>query len=255
MWAHINHLWRWCGTAFSFFVFGLGGLLIPLVAVPILYCLPGSSERRQQRGQCLIHYVFRFYIGLMKCIGVLSYEVEGVEKLRSAKLIVANHPSLIDVIFLIALTPNANCVVKGKLAANPFTRGPIKTAGYIINRESEKVIQAADSAFSRGDALIVFPEGTRSIPGEKLQFKRGAANIAIRAGVDLTPVLIRCNPTTLTKADRWYQVPKSKVHMHLRVNDPVAVEPYLRENSPSIAARKLTADLVNYFEKELVNYE
>ena len=251
----LNHLWRWCGTALSFFLFGLGGILLPLFAVPVLYCLPGSERQRQRRGQRLIHRAFRFYVGLMKFLGVLSYEIEGAEKLRGAQLVIANHPSLIDVIFLVALIPNANCVVKGKLVSNPFTRGPIRTAGYIINQDSEKVIQEASRAFARGDALIIFPEGTRSVPGESLRFKRGAANVAIRAAVDLTPVLISCKPTTLTKADRWYQVPKLKVRIRICVRDSVAVAPYLQEKNPSVAARKLTSDLVSYFEKELVSYE
>lgn len=255
MLAHINHAWRWCGTVFSFLVFGVGGLLLPIIAMPILYVLPGSTELREQRGQRVIHHAFRFYIGLMKFLGVLSYEVEGIEKLSNARLILANHPSLIDVIFLISLMPNASCVVKGKLIRNPFTRGPVKTAGYIINEESDKVIAAAGEAFSKRRALIIFPEGTRTTPGKPLVLKRGAANIAIRTAADITPVLISCRPTTLTKENRWYQVPASKVHMRLRVDDLISVAPYLRDNTPSVAARQLTADLADYFDKELRLYE
>lgn len=255
MLAHINHLWRWCGTGFSFLVFGVGGMLLPVVMLPVLYCMPGNSELRERRGQRVIHHAFRFYIGMMKFLGVLSYEVENLDKLRNARLILANHPSLIDVIFLIALVPNANCVVKGKLIRNPFTRGPIKTAGYIINEENDKVIAAAGEAFAKGHALIIFPEGTRTTPDAGIALKRGAANVAIRNATDVTPVLISCRPTTLTKQDRWYQVPASKVHIRICVNDIIAVEPYLHETAPSIAARKLTADLADYFNKELRVYE
>ena len=255
MQARINHAWRWCGTAFSFLVFGMGGILLPLIVMPVLYVLPGSAELREQRGQRVIHHAFRFYIGLMKFLGVLSYEVDGLEKLSNARLILANHPSLIDVIFLIALVPNASCVVKGKLTRNPFTRGPVKTAGYIINEESDKVIAAAGDAFAKGRALIIFPEGTRTTPGEPIQLKRGAANVAIRATADITPVLISCRPTTLTKEDRWYQVPSSKVHMRIQVNDAIPVASYLQDSTPSVAARQLTADLAGYFDKELRVYE
>lgn len=253
--ARINHLWRWCGTAFSFLVFGIGGILLPIIVVPVLYAVPGSVEQREARAQRVIHHAFRFYIGMMKFLGVLSYELENVEKLRDARLILANHPTLIDVIFLIALVPNANCVVKGKLIRNPFTRGPIKTAGYIVNEDNEKVISAAGEAFAKGHALIVFPEGTRTTPGADLKLKRGAANVAIRTAADITPVLISCTPSTLTKQDRWYQVPASRVHIRIRVNDTLPVAPYLHDITPSLAARKLTADLADYFGKELKVYE
>lgn len=203
----------------------------------------------------MIHHAFRFYIGMMKFLGVLSYEVEYPDRLRHARLILANHPSLIDVIFLIALVPNANCVVKGKLSRNPFTRGPIKAAGYIINEENEKVVAAAGEAFAKGHALIIFPEGTRTTPEALMSLKRGAANVAVRNAADITPVLITCHPSTLTKQDRWYQTPTSKVHIRICVNETLSVEPYLQEMAPSVAARRLTADLAEYFDKELKVYE
>lgn len=253
--VQLNHAWRWLGTAFSFFVFGVGGILLPVIVVPVLYCFPGDQRQREQRGQSVIHHSFRFYIGLMKFLGVLSYEIEGKEKLGNAKLILANHPSLIDVIFLIAMVPNANCVVKGKLIRNPFTRGPIKTAGYIINDEAADVINAAAQAFEKGDTLIIFPEGTRTVPNKPVTLKRGAANVAVRTDADITPVLIECSPTTLTKNDRWYRVPGRRVHFKIRVNSPIAVDAYIDNLSPSKGARKLTGDLTEYFNKELAVYE
>lgn len=252
----INQSWRWCGTAFSFFIFGLGGVLIPVFVVPVLYIIPGGKARREQRAQKVIHYAFRYYIEMMRGLGVLSYQVTHIEKLQGAKLILANHPSLIDVIFLIALVPNANCVVKNKLTRNFFTRGPIKAAGYITNSDPEEVIEAAKDAFAKGHALILFPEGTRSTPLQPLQLKRGAANVAIRAQADITPVLISCNPTTLTKSDRWYQVPTQKVHFHIQVQDLIKVDPYLKKSTiPSKQARLLTGNLETYFNQECVQHE
>lgn len=248
--AKINHAWRWLGTAFSFLIFGLGGVLIPIFLIPILYLLPGGALRREQRAKKLIHRAFRLYIGMMKFLGVLTYQISGLEKLKGAKLILANHPSLIDVVFLIAMVPNANCVVKGKLTRNPFTRGPVKAAGYIINEEAADVIAAAAEAFDKGHALIIFPEGTRTAPARPARLKRGAANVAVRTAADITPVLIECNPTTLTKSDHWYQVPKRRVHFRIQVKDRIDISPYLDNLSPSKGARMLTKDLSHYFNKE-----
>jgi len=119
----INHAWRWFGTAFSFFMFGVGGVILLLVVMPLLNLLTGNGERREKWAQNLIHIIFRMFIGLMKGLGVLSYRISGLENLQGAKLVLANHPSLIDVVFLIAMMPNANCIVKGRLTRNLFTRG------------------------------------------------------------------------------------------------------------------------------------
>jgi len=250
--THLFHAWRWIGTAFSFFIFGLGGILLPVFVVPVLYILPGDRLTRENRAQKVIHHSFRFYIGMMKFLGVLNYEVIGMEKLKDAKLILANHPSLIDVIFLISMVPNANCVVKGKLARSIFTKGPISAAGYIINDDHAlDVIDAAREAFEKGHALIVFPEGTRTTPGQVPALKRGAANVAIRTEADITPVVIECNPTTLTKSDRWYQVPSKQVRFRIEIKDAIDVGQYVHNSCPSKSARKLTRDLSNYFNKEL----
>lgn len=251
-WSKLNHGWRWIATAFSFLIFGIGGILISIFVMPALYLFSGDQSIREQRGQKVIHYSFRIFIWIMKSLGVLTYQIRGVEKLQGAKLIIANHPSLIDIIFLIAMVPNASCVVKGKLFRNPFTWGPLKTAGYIVNTgKAEEVIEAAAKVFKKGHVLFIFPEGTRTEPGEPFKFKRGAANVAIRTGADITPVLIECKPTTLTKSDRWYHVPDKRVQMKLQVNDKLDISRYLKNTSPSKAARMLTSDLTNYFSKEI----
>lgn len=225
--------------------------MLPILVVPVLYCLPGDSLTREQRMQLSIHYLFRGFIGMMRFLGVLTYHIEGLEKLKHGRLILANHPSLLDVVFLISLVPNANCVVNGHLTRNFFTRGPIKAAGYIINEEAGDVIVAAAKAFENGRALIVFPEGTRTTPGEAMRLKRGAANIAVRTGSDITPVLIYCSPTTLTKNDRWYQAASERIHFRILVQDDISIDPYRNNLSPSKGARILTRYLGSYFIREI----
>jgi 1-acyl-sn-glycerol-3-phosphate acyltransferase len=247
----IEHTWRWLVTAFSYLLFGLGGLLVTLFVVPLNYCLPGDRLARSKRAQWTIHSLFRFYVGVMRLLGVLTYHIEGAEKLRDARLILANHPSLLDVVFLISMVPNANCVVKGKLTRNFFTRGPIRAAGYIINHEAADVISAAARVMDDGQALIIFPEGTRTDPASGLQFRRGAANIAIRTGSAITPVLIYCDPAGLTKNNSWYQVPDRRMHFRFMVMDQLSIDRYLDDPRPSRSARRLSVDLVSYFNREL----
>lgn len=246
----INHAWRWFGTAFSFFIFGIGGVFLLVIVMPLLRLLSADNERRERRAQKIIHVTFRLFIGLMKRLGVLSYHMTGLENLDEAKLVLANHPSLIDVVFLISMMPNANCIVKGRLTRNPFTRGAVKAAGYIMNDDSADVIAAAERAFAKGQTLIIFPEGTRTQPSQPVLLKRGAAHVAVRAGADVTPVLIECNPTTLTKSDAWYQVPERRVHFNIDVKRPIAVERYQVDVTPSRGVRMLTRDLTRFFNKE-----
>lgn len=252
----LNYIWRWFATAFSFIIFGLGGILVPLVIVPLLYLSSRNRMKREHRGQKIIHYSFRSFIWTMEKMGVLTYEVSGLEKLHDAKLVLANHPSLLDIVFLIACVPNANCVVKSKLLRNPFIRGPVKAAGYIVNNdEADVVINTASKVFDDGRVVIVFPEGTRTTPSQKIQLKRGAANIAVRTGAEITPVIIDCSPTTLTKENRWYQIPERRMHFTIQVKDKLEIEQSIVNLPPSKAARNLTNTLSEYFNGEIGVYE
>jgi 1-acyl-sn-glycerol-3-phosphate acyltransferase len=251
MFKPVEWAWRWLGTAFSYLMFGLGGLALTLLLVPVLNCLPGGAMARSRRMQRVLHWLLRGYVRMMRVLGVVSYRIEGIEKLRDARLILANHPSLLDVVFLISMVPNACCVVKGKLTRNFFTRWPIMTAGYIMNEEAADVIGAAARAMDDGQTLIIFPEGTRTAPFGNLQFRRGAANVAIRTGSAITPVLIYCAPPGLTKAQRWYHVPEKRMHLRFLVRELYSIDRYIKDPRPSRAARNLTDDLKQYFDREL----
>ncbi|GAC13125.1 lysophospholipid acyltransferase family protein [Aliiglaciecola lipolytica] len=251
MLAKITFAWRWFATAFSFFIFGVGGIIVPLIVVPILYILPGSQLQREARGQKFIHLAFATFIKLMRFLGVLTYEIHGAKELRNAKLVLANHPTLLDVVFLIALIPNANCVVKGALTRNPFMRGAIKAAGYTINSgAASDVLIEAKEVFDKGQIMIVFPEGTRTVPGQSHLLKRGAANIAIRAGVDITPVIITCVPISLTKQDKWYNIPSSPMHFNISALPVIKVHDFQSSNDIK-NARLLTDYLTKYFNAEV----
>ena len=124
-----------------FLLLVLGGLLLWALVFPALSVLPGTRLQRISRGQRVIHTSFYVFIGLMHRIGIMTYEIKGLEKLnRPGQLIIANHPTLVDIVFLISRVKQANCIVKGSLWRNPFMRGPILNAGYISNDDPEKMI-------------------------------------------------------------------------------------------------------------------
>src|SRR5690606_42122790 len=108
-----------------------------------------------------------------------------------------HRPPLIAVVFLVALVPEADCVVKASLAKNPFTRGPIRATGYICNDSGPELIRACIDSVQAGNSLILFPEGTRTPVSGPMRLQRGTAYIAVRGPCDITPVRIHCEPLSL----------------------------------------------------------
>jgi 1-acyl-sn-glycerol-3-phosphate acyltransferase len=250
--SRANRLWRLCATGASFVLFGMGGLVLRLIVMPLLGLLPGDAVTRRRRARDAISKAFYLHVQFMFRSGVLEYEFQGAERLgRAGQMIIANHPSLIDVVFLIAHIRDANCIVKQSLWRNPFTRGPVCRAHYISNNGSPEMLEKAADALRGGQTLIVFPEGTRTSPDSAPVFHRGAAAIALRGARVITPVFITVQPTTLTKAEPWYRIPARRVRVLLRVGQDIAPESFHASAPPPIASRRLNDYLHRLFLKEL----
>lgn len=236
-----DHLWRLCGTAFSFACFGLGGVFISLTIFPLIRLVSWNRDVRRRRIQRAMQQTFRLFVWLMTTLGVVSWEVRNRQRLlRPGQLVVANHPTLIDVVLLMSLMPQVDCVVKASLFRNPFLRWPVSWAGYIPNRNSANLIEECAAALRAGRSLIVFPEGTRTIPGEPLKLQRGAAQIALAAGCEVLPVGIACRPLMLTKREPWYRVPPQAGHWVLEVGETIRPADFGHGDGQAMAARRLT---------------
>ena len=248
----LDRAWRIVATGFCFFVFGGGGVLLGLFGMPLLYIFVREQEGRVRVSRVIVHHFFRFFIGLMRFVGVISYELYGIEKLhRAGLLILANHPTLIDVIFIISLIPQSGCVVKGALARNPFTRAPVKAAGYITNDEGVALVDDCRNALQQQETLVIFPEGTRTPLSGEVQLQRGAANVAIRCRKPVTPVVITCTPRGLAKTQKWYRVPAKRMHFVIRVHEDLQVDPFLASGTAEpVAVRRLNEQLRSFFEQE-----
>jgi len=237
------------GTGLSFVVFGVGGTLLSITLFPVLRLISPNRAVAQRRINAAMRRVMGLFIWFMRSLGLLTYELHGLERLaRPGQLIVANHPTLIDVVFLLWLIPEAGCVVKRALWRNPALRWPVIWAGYIPNSEGPELVQDCARLLESGRSLLVFPEGTRTVPGQPLLLKRGAAQVALASRADVLPVTIVCDPPFLTKGSHWYQVPARRPHFTITVGQPLPAQRYdSGALSHPLAARDLTAQLATHF--------
>ncbi|XPF95689.1 lysophospholipid acyltransferase family protein [Colwellia sp. RE-S-Sl-9] len=255
----INKYWRIFATGSAFTLFGFGGILLTLIVFPIVNFIHRHNEyQRKYSARKVVHKTFKMFVNYMSFVGILTLEIENEEQLKQhkGKLVIANHPSLIDVVVLISIIENADCVVKAGLWKNPFLKGVVTNTGYINNEEDpDTFLKDCSKTFEEGNNLIVFPEGTRSSIDKPLKFKRGAANIALRTKVDIVPIILTVTPTTLTKELAWYQIPDKKFTVKLVVNPVLSTQKYREAESVSNSVRELTRDLVEYYKEEFAAHE
>jgi 1-acyl-sn-glycerol-3-phosphate acyltransferase len=245
--------WRLFMTGLSFFTFGVGALVVGTVLLPIVKLIPAAKDVKRRRARAVMSAGLRLFIGIMHRSRALTYEFHGRERLgRPGQLVVANHPTLIDVVFLLAFIPGSGCVVKQGLWRNPLTRWAVTLAEFIPNDNAAGMIEGAARSLKERQTLIFFPEGTRTRPNEPMVFHRSAANVALRAAAVVTPVYIRCEPTTLTKSEPWYRIPPRRPHFSLSVGDDLDLSPYRPAPLP-IGSRAFNEHLHQHFQQELAH--
>ena len=187
-------------------------------------------------------------------MGVFTVHVTGMKHkdTEGAQLILANHPTLIDVVLLLSLLPQVDCVIKEAVRKNLFMRSSVTTANYISNREPEWLLKSCVTCLESGSSLLMFPEGTRTTAGQGLHFKLGAAEVAIRARAQILPIVIDCTPQFLARGEPWYSVPLTRPHFAVRILPAIPVEQLISSGLVKRGARnKVNHALVSLFESEL----
>lgn len=249
-----DKIWRGFGTGLFLALIGVVGSLMALTLFPLLCLVSPDRVVRQRRFQYALKLAFKLYCAGIRLSGTADITLIGAEKLRDLKgvLVVANHPSLLDVVLIMSTTPRAQCIVKAALWRHPFFRLTVSGAGYIRNDlEPEALLAACRETLAAGNNLIVFPEGTRTTPGQPPKLQRGFANIATLAEADIQLITITCTPPILHKGGTWWKVPTHRPRFVMEVGERLDIENFLRYRSRPLAARKLVAFINDYFTEKL----
>ena len=248
-----NHYWRIIAAGISYVVFVFGALLPGLYAIG-LALFPLNVESKQSKVRKAVQYLCYFYVNFMQFLGLITINLECPQQTKlKGHLVISNHSMLIDALLALAYIDNLSCVVKHQLFVNPFTRIPVNLAGYISNRSTD-FIDRACSKIEAGENVLIFPEGTRNSYDTQLDFKRGAANIAVISDCPVLPLIICASPRIVQKGESWYQLPPVKSQVLLRINKPLALNDCINTTIPrTLQYRRLTAFWHNYYLAEITS--
>ena len=227
--------------------FGVGGLVLALVVFPALRLATGSRKDVQRRCRYAIHLGFRLFLWAAEAFGVLSCEVRHRERLHDlrGKLVIANHPSLIDVILLISRIPNAHCVVKEGVWRNPFLGLVVRAAGYLPNTRADAVLDSVVGLLRSGETVVLFPEGTRTPRGKVPVVRRGTAIILLRSNRPSVPVHLQMVPRLLVKGESLSALPRCRVQVVMTVGDPIDAAMFAQPDAPERANARAGARLLS----------
>ncbi|HEY7111430.1 MAG TPA: lysophospholipid acyltransferase family protein [Thermoanaerobaculia bacterium] len=144
-------------------------------------------------------WFLRFARGWARSVLAVSgvrVEVRHAERLagRGSVVVAANHESFCDIVVLLANLPfPVRFMAKRGVFRVPVLGWSIAAAGFIPVDRGDRArgaatLEAAGRILHGGRSVLIFPEETRTRTGELLEFKSGAALLALRSGRPLRPL-------------------------------------------------------------------
>jgi len=137
----------------------------------------------------------KIFMALCRALLGLKMEVRGRENIpASPALVLSKHESAWETVGLQDLFIPAVFVLKKELLTVPFFGWSLFALRMIaIDRSAgrkalQQMLEQGKERLQAGIWIIIFPEGTRVLPGQKLPYKSGAAYLALKTGVPVLPV-------------------------------------------------------------------
>lgn len=139
-------------------------------------------------------------LGAARVILGLRVEVRGTPPTGDC-IIASKHQSFLDILALAHACPRRAFVMKREVLRVPIMGWFARKVGSVpIDRGRGKealkqIIAEVQQAQARPEGLgqlIIYPEGTRTKPGQRLPYKHGAGTIQRATGLTIYPVAVNC---------------------------------------------------------------
>lgn len=219
-------------------VLGLISVGWNLLALPLYPLLPRAVGKRI--GRAGISAGYRFFWGLAGATGLLRMDARALDAMadEAGLIIVANHPSLLDALMLVARLPRSFCLMKASLVRNPLLGPGARLARYIRNDSALGLVRRAVAELREGGQLVMFPEGSRTKHRPIDAFQPGVTLIAKRAAVPIQTVFIDTDSPYLSKGWPLWRLPPLPIRFEVRLGKRFA---------PMADSDALLQQLENYF--------
>ena len=156
------------------------------------------------------------------------------KKLNSSKpaIFVTNHTSALDIFIGMALCPYGGCGVgKKEILRIPFFGLAYWLAGHLLidRGNNAKAVASmkklSDFVKAKGLSIWIWPEGTRSLDGKLIPFKKGFVHLALATGLPVVPVIIHgAHKVWPTKTMQFYPG-----EVKVEVLDPIKTDNWTKE--------------------------
>ena len=201
---------------------GVISLVWNLIAMLLQPVLPDRLAR--PLGRATIALAYRWFWGVSSLFGMMRVDADCLDALRDERgvIFVANHPTMLDALLLVARLPRSACIMKADLMRNIFLGAGARLAHYIRNDSARAMVRLAVDDLRAGGQLVLFPEGTRTVQPPVNDFRPGVTLIAKLANAPIQTVFIDTDSPYLGKGWPLWKVPPLPIVFKLRLGQRFA---------------------------------
>ena len=228
----------------SFTFYGLGGMLLSLIAITLLKVLPINKKAK-----------FKWLHGAMAKLAtsvlysnpfVNKSVVLNKETFKKQAVIIANHTSFLDTLAIALVTPKVIFLVNDWVYKSPVFGQLAKVAGYYpVSSGVDGSLDHLKEKMRQGYSLIVFPEGKRMFSNKLGRFHKGAFFLAEELNLDVLPLYIHGNSEVLPKGD--FIIYDGAITVN--VGDRIAIDDPVLGNSVKEKTKIISKIFKNDFQK------
>lgn len=127
----------------------------------------------------------------------LRFKIIGKDNLSTTpSLFAVKHQSAWETIIFYDLLSDPSVVLKHDLLWIPLFGWYLKKLGMVPllrtknkgTKDLKRLLKSAEQAISRGQSIVIFPEGTRSLPSQKGIYQSGVASLYLHLNIPVIPV-------------------------------------------------------------------
>ena len=217
-----------------------------LIAMILDLVLPARQGLRI--GRAGISWGYRLFWNVASACRMMRIDASCLDALRDEPgvIFVANHPTMLDALLLVAHLPKSACIMKASLMKNVFLGAGARLAHYIRNDSARTMVRLAVNDLRHGGQLVIFPEGTRTVTPPLNAFRPGVTLIAKLAQAPIQTVFIDTDSPYLGKGWPLWRVPPLPVVIKLRLG---------QRFSPRQDSAALLTQLDQYFRQHVAQQQ
>lgn len=223
-------------------------LLLMVVAMMVYWPVPvlGRFVLSEKAAYYVATAWGRYVLFLLKYVLGITYRVHGASHIPDTPCVVlSKHQSALDIFVLLTIFDPQTWVFKKELLNIPcFGWALAATRPIAIDRKAGRralkiMVDKGKDKLQKGFWVLLYPEGTRTKPGQQGTYKSGGVLLAKQAGVDIVPVALNTG--------LFWQ--KGKGAINNGVVDIVVGEPIKTTDK---AIKPLTAEVEAWIEKNAI---